>query len=158
MASPPTRTEFRRSRFYQIALAYNKRNETRLKHIQDLLEKTDEKKKRSSKPRTEKRTNVTWVIPDGDNIAGGNYKSREDRAVLAADKSRCEWIFNGKDEYTLSLGEFTVMKLPKVIHDRLKPFQRDALKWFAGVSSTGGILADDMGECTTGIHVISSKL
>jgi SNF2 family DNA or RNA helicase len=142
----PTRTEFLRSRLYKCACAFNWRNEQRLKNIRDLLEKVDEKQKRTTKSGSRKKTVSTWEISDMDGKGGKNLTTKEDSAILGAEKDKDDWIFEkDKDEYSLTIGGVTVMKLPADMYDRLMPFQRDAVKWIAGVSPVGGILADDMG-------------
>lgn len=144
--SPPTRAEFLRSRFYRCAMAFNKRNEQRLKNIRDLLEKADEKKKRSQRASGAKREASTWNLPDCDGRAPNNRHNTEDTAVLSAGKDDSDWIYNANnEEYSLIFGDMTIMKIPTEMFNRLKPFQRDAVKWVAGVGPIGGILADDMG-------------
>lgn len=144
--SPPTREEFRRSRLYLCALSFHKRNEQRLKNIRDILEKGIEKQKRSGKSRSGERKVTTWTLPESDERAGKNRISQEDSAILSADKNESGWVHDKeKGEYTLTLGGVTVMKLPADMFDRLMGFQRDALKWMAGVAPIGGILGDDMG-------------
>ncbi|CAB9524006.1 CHD3-type chromatin-remodeling factor [Seminavis robusta] len=144
--SPPTRTEFLRSRFYRCALAFDKRNDERLKNIREFLEKADQKNKRSPRPVSKKKYTSTWKIPDGDDRAYKVRNSKEDQGILSVNKEEADWVYDeSKDEYALSLGGITVMKIPSSIHLRLKSFQRDAVKWIATAGPTGGILADDMG-------------
>ena len=142
--SHPSRTEFLRSRFYRCALAYNKKNDERLKSIRELLERVDTKKKKDYARRGKNRYAATYKIPDCD---GSKIKSnKEDRVILAADKDKDDWVFDpDKDEYVLEIGGCTVMKIPTKMFERLKPFQRDAVKWVAFVGPVGGVLADDMG-------------
>lgn len=143
-SSHPSRTEFLRSRFYRCALAFNKKNEQRLKNIRELLEKADAKKKHAYRSANKKRYVTSYKIPDCDAPKGCN--SREDRAILFTNKDKDDWVYDAvKDEYVLEIGGFTVMKIPQEMFERLKPFQRDAVKWIAHVGPIGGILADDMG-------------
>lgn len=151
---PPSRSGFLRTRLYRCALAYNKRNEQRLKHIRELLEKVEEKKRRQSGGK--KRCVSSFVIPDDTDDRGKGRNNREDEAILAADKDKCDWTYDEDlEEYALTLGGVTVMKVPTDMYQRLKPFQRDAVKWIAGVAPTGGILADDMGMGKTFMTIAS---
>lgn len=147
MSSPshPSRTEFLRSRLYRCALAFNKKNDERLNNIRELLEKVDMKKKDHVRRSTSRNRYVAnYKIPDCD---GSKLKSnKEDRSILAADKEKNDWVFDAeKDEFVLEIGGYTVMKIPTKIFERLKSFQRDAVKWVAHVGPIGGVLADDMG-------------
>ena len=149
-STPPiSRSEFLRSRFYRCALAYNKRNELRLKNIRGLLEKVDLKKKNRSSNNQKKRYVSSYVIPASDATPNQCRTSKEDTAVLSAfdkDNEENSWVYDEENgEYVLSLGGFVVMKIPTDMFERLKPFQRDAVKWVASVGPIGGILADDMG-------------
>ena len=145
--SPPTRTDFLRSSLYRCALAFNKRNEQRLKTLQELLERADERDKRTVKSKSRKKYISSFVLPNSDDKVGKNRTSKEDQAILSADKDKTDWIFDGeKDEYTLNFGGVTVLKVPTDMYNRLKPFQRDAVKWIASVTPIGGVLADDMGK------------
>ena len=146
LQSHPSRTEFLRSRLYRCALAFNKQNDERLKNIRELLEKADMKQKNHVRRSTSKNRYVaSFKIPDGDKSKGRS--TREDRAILAADEDKDDWVYNAEqDEYCLEIGGFTVMKIPKEMFERLKPFQRDAVKWVAHVGPVGGVLADDMGK------------
>lgn len=146
----PTRTEFLRSRFYRCALTFNKRNEQRLKNIRDLLEKADEKEKRTRQTSSKKRFTSTWKIPDSDDRSTKNRHSKEDTVILSAIKDESGWVYDAtNEEYVLTFGSLTVMKIPTDMFNRLKPFQRDAVKWVASVGPIGGILADDMGMVST---------
>jgi len=146
-SSPPTHAELLSSRLYRCALAYNKKNEERLNNIRDLLEKVDLKKKHSSQSGKKPRSSSNWQLPGsaGDaQLQGRN--SQEDAAILSADREDSNWVFdNENDEYDLTLGGVTVMKIPTSMYKRLKPFQRDAVRWVGGIGPIGGILADDMG-------------
>lgn len=143
--SRPTRSEFRQSRFYRCALAFNKRYDERLEHIRSLLEKINEKTKRDGPARTKGYVS-TWQISDDDGGSPKGSTSKEDLAILAADKNDTEWVYNPSDgDYVFSVDGMIVMRLPLAIYERLKPFQRDAVKWIGCVGTTGGILGDDMG-------------
>lgn len=145
-SSPPTRAEFLRSRFYLCALAYNKKNEERLNNIRELLEKVDLKKKHNSQSEKKPRSNNNWTLPEsaGDTQHQGR-NSKEDTAILSADKDESSWVFDNEKDYVLKLGGVEVMKIPTSMYERLKPFQRDAVRWVGGIGPIGGILADDMG-------------
>ena len=145
--TPPSRSEFLRSRIYRCALAYKKRDDLRLKNIRDLLEKADQKSKRSHRPTSKKGYVSTFKIPDCD-YASKSRNSKEDNAILSANKDDSDWKYDdSKDEWVLTMGGMVVMKLPPEIHNRLKPFQRVAVKWIASLGPVGGgILADDMGK------------
>ena len=144
--SPPTRAEFLRSRFYRCALSFNKRNEERLKTIRELLEKVDEKKKKPYVRPPNKKRYTPFQLPDVDPSSKKGRNSQEDRAISNADYDKTKWVYNeAKQEYVLSFGTMKVMTVPKDMYLRLKPFQRDAVKWIASVGPVGGILADDMG-------------
>lgn len=145
--APPSRSEFLRSRFYRCALSFNKRNEQRLKNIRDLLEKAGDKKQRSTRPANKKRYTSTWKVPDCDDRASNGRTSKEDKTILSANTDKSGWVYDAeKEEYVLTIGDMTVMKIPKDMFTRLKPFQREAVKWVASVGPIGGILADDMGK------------
>ena len=143
----PTRAEFLKSSFYLSALAYNKRNEERLKNIQELLEKANQKQKKDKQAKNRKRYVNRWSLPDDDNkVTRHDLNDHENSTILDADKSESDWVFDEQDRnYALVVSELLVMKLPEEIYNRLKPYQRDAVKWVAFVGSIGGILADDMG-------------
>jgi len=147
-SSPPTRAVFLRSRLYLCALSYNKKNEERLNNIRELLEKVDLNfsKKHSSQSEKKPRSSQNWTLPDsaGDKQLQGRI-SQEDTAILSADKEDSSWVFDNEDDYVLTLGGVEVMKIPTCMYERLKPFQRDAVRWVGGVAPIGGILADDMG-------------
>lgn len=135
----PSRTEFLRSRLYRCALSFNRRNELRLKNIRDLLEKRDEKEKRKPKPGKRKKYISQWKLPDCD---GKKLRStQEDRAILT-NTEKTDWVFDPeKSEYVLTINGVKVMIIPDVhIYKRLRPFQRDAVKWVAEVGPVGGIL------------------
>lgn len=140
---PSSRTDFLNSFVYRCALAYNKRNNEKMKAIQEMLE-TAEETKRNRKPRSKKRYTSAWKLPDVDDKTSKGRNSKEALAIIHADKDECDWIFNEpKNEYTLTIAGYQVMKIPTTMYQRLKPFQRDAVKWIAGVGPIGGILADD---------------
>lgn len=130
-----------------------------MKNIQALLEKSDEKTKRTAKAGGQrKKYTSSWVMTDSDERAGKNRTSKEDLVILAANKDECEWVLDEKKgEYSLSIGGVTVMKMPVVTYNRLMSFQRDAVKWVAAVGPIGGILADDMGKLQFNIALISSS-
>jgi len=139
--SPPSRAEFLRSRVYRCALAFNKRNEERLKNIQELLERMDQQKKKGARPPQRKRSTSSWVIPECNDRDPTGRNNEEASAILSANTEECSWILDKtKEEYVLTFGDLDVMKMPPDMYKRLKPFQRDAVKWVAGVGPTGGIL------------------
>lgn len=161
-ANTITRVEFLRSRFYQCALSFNKRNELRLKNIRDMLEKMDLKSKgtrnsSNNTVRTVTKVEISAADPSDPRTAGrGRRDDIEDKAILSADKENSDWIFDEpNNEYVLSFDDIVVMKVPADIFQRLKPYQRDAVKWIASVGPTGGILADDMGLGKTFMAIAS---
>lgn len=116
--SPTTRTEFLRSRLYRCALSFNKRNEQRLKNIRDLLEKADEKSKRTKRSGSKKKYTSTWKIPDCDDRVKKGRNSAEDRAILSANQDESKWVYDeSNDEYSLTLGGKKVMTIPVVSCD-----------------------------------------
>ena len=145
--SPPSNSAFLQSRFYRAALAFNKRNEERLNNIRQLLEKVDQNQKIAKRATVKKKYVSTWQCSDdGDNAAKKHRNSQEDNAVLSSNNQGSDWHHDETlDEYALTLGGVTVMKVPADMFQRLKDFQRDAVKWVASVGPVGGILADDMG-------------
>lgn len=142
----PTRSEFLRSEFYLCALSYNKRNEERLKNIHELLEKAH-RKTRNDKRSSNNRYRSNWQCPEDDHRAPNiDHHSKENLAILSANKDACDWAHDVSGGcVTLIVDEMAVMKIPEDIFQRLKPFQRDAVRWVAFVGPIGGILADDMG-------------
>lgn len=114
-----------------------------MKNIRELLAKAD-KKKPACRPANKKRYVTSYNITECDAAKGRN--SKEDSAVISSKKDKNDWAYDAlKDEYVLEIDGFTVMKVPPDMFKRLKPFQRDAVKWIAHVGPVGGILADDMG-------------
>jgi SNF2 family DNA or RNA helicase len=158
---PFTRSEFLRSPFYLSAVTFQKRNEQRLKHIRELLEKVEDKHRQEQHQHGKPRKNYisTWKILDGGNDAtSGKSKNRkEEEAILAEkDKNSVDWVLHpNHKEYTLTYGGIQVMSIPTDMYQRLKPFQREAVKWVAGVGPIGGILADDMGMGKTFMSIAS---
>ena len=158
---PITRSKFQESRLFLCALAFKKRDEERLKNLRELLERVDEKKKhRVIRPANKNRSASSWKIPDGDVERGRNRRDpQEDEAILSANKDESNWVFDESNgEYTLTLGGCLVMRLPAEIHQRLKPFQRDAVKWIATVGPVGGILSDEPGMGKTFMFIAARKL
>ena len=146
---PPTRSQFLQSTFYRCALAFNRNEEERLKNIRELLEKVNQANRYRQQTNKRKRYASSWKFPDdGDGAVVGGNKSgeNEDSIILSANKEGIEWV---EDESgggkALIVGGLTVMKVPGDMFNRLKPYQRDAVKWFAFAGPIGGILADEMG-------------
>lgn len=162
--APPTRSEFVRSTFYLCAVAYDRRNEERLNNIRDLLNQVDDTKKRNSAkaPRKKGAGHGVWKLPDFDGTKSVAHRnSHDDKAIIDADKDKENWIYNPESkEYDLRLGGILTAKLPSDMYQYLKPFQRDAVKWIAGVLPIGCILADDMGMGKTccAIATIGAKM
>ena len=105
----------------------------------------NKKKKQYVRPPNKKRY-TPFQLPDVDPSNKKGRNSQEDRAISNADYDKTKWVYNpDKQEYVLSFGTMKVMTVPKDMYLRLKPFQRDAVKWIASVGPVGGILADDMG-------------
>ena len=109
----------------------------------------DQKQKRSSRPTRPRGPVNRFTIPEFKEAKGKNRTNAEDQAILAANQNDSDWLFDeAKDEYSLILNGHTVMKIPTKMYQRLKPFQRDAVKWIAHVGLIGAVLADDMGMGT----------
>jgi hypothetical protein len=122
---PPNRSEFVRSRLYLCAVAFNKRNDERMKNIRDLLEKVDQNKKRTKQSSSNKKYISSWAIPECDDKVSKKTTTEEDKAILSSSKDDVDWVYDeSNNDYVLKFGDITVMKVPKKVYTRLKPFQR----------------------------------
>lgn len=142
-----SRAQFCRSRLYRCALAFIERHQERLRNIRDILEAADLKEKRGGRRKNRGRYVSVWKIPDsGDRKMEKDCMTEEDKAVLSSNREEVEWVYvESSSDYALIVGGMTVMKVPTDMFQRLKPYQRDAVKWVAFVGPVGGILADAMG-------------
>ena len=97
-----------------------------MKNIRDLLEKVDHKNKLIKQSSSKKKKYISsWVIPDCDDKSAKTRTTKEDKAILSSNKDDVDWVYDeSKNDYVLKFGDVTVMKVPKSMYTRLKPFQR----------------------------------